>query len=300
MKNYNELFFGALVNGYVCPTLEGNHVSYVNDCFYVWKMDRIIIGTQTICGNIKYYDGSEIKVFHLFCSFSPQLGQRIQKILMEGKKTRLEVNRADFNFSSTLREILSRNDKSSAYYVTLIVNSLHIAEEHFQKYLMYCTMNSERLINLLLSDGSLKYTRWCKANIGSIMKLYQRFGLGDYCYRSFSDMTEAEKQGMLRYAKISLEGRDKVFLEDPFDKKIYVEREEEYEVVQREWVPEKTVREWDVLEWSSYTIPGYWEEKKEKRISHEKEELSKEQLVLARKYCLSKNIFPRYLIKEDL
>lgn len=212
----------------------------------------------------------------------------------------MEVSKADFDFSSKLYEALSRNDKSSVYYKSFIINSLRRAGNHFQESFVSWDMTKEKIINLLLVDGMLKYTRWCKMNLDSVFQAYQRFGLGNYCYRPFYDITMEEKEELLEYSGIKLHSGDKILLNDPFEEKIFVDREKEDEVVQREWVHEKRVPEWDGLDWSSYLIPGHWDEKKEKRVYHHKEEISQEQLVLARKYCLTKRIFPKSLIKEEL
>ena len=294
----------SLVANYICSTLEGNNISriYYAPNFKVWKIQNVRFKGDEVTFDIRMYEGDEVKTINNNRLTGSKSVERVKKIVEESKKNYNGTENANVIFSSKLYDKALSKDRYEERTRRVLLILLTSAAKRFGDNIDFYSMSNEKITRFLMSAQGIKYSKWCRLfdnYNASNYYLYQIFGLEEYCYRYYANISKYEEEAMLKYAGIQPKRNENVILKDPFYNKIYIEKKIEEEIKSQVWVEPELVREWD-YEWTSYYKPGYYKETSKTKEYLVTEEVPFQKRLDACEYCLKKRIYPKLLRKDAL
>lgn len=314
-REYN--FVRSLLKNYITTTLDGNYVSFSNygSYYVIWREKEFNEDESSI--SIIYFDGryrSGIKEINNIYLTEDEI-EKLKIIKENSIEQEKKFEDADNSFKKLIISNIENNKERNIYSFR---RGMQSTNNHFDYNIDFYNLSNEELENFIFSEDYSHFIKWGKNNNSNIRSLYNKFGLYEYIYRNFRELTDYEIIELLNMVRL-ISGRrvnvkakrgqlivsqspyiEKVLVGDLFYDDIRISKTIETTRTEREWIPEKRGREWDGMDWSSYTIPGYYEERTIRSEEEEEYPVDYRKILIMKEHCLKKQVVPDWMRKEKL
>jgi len=303
-------FANDVIFSYVCTTLDGNYISRLYDYYIVWQISEIRKKNNQLVLDMVYFtsEDPEIKKIEDFY-IDEFIRNKLLAIKEDYKKTLNDKKEADgivqSNFPNVLNYYYDRQD---------FLNSLKEYSSTLKRKIDFQTMSNRELARYIFSSDFLLFQEWGRKNSDYVKQQYIYNELEEFTYRDFKDITDYElKQLLIKMGECNYRTSVKIdrrkypyylkwspyvksaYIADPFKGNIIVEKKYESTDIERDWVPEKHVWDFDGMDNASYTIPGHWNETITELTDIRKNNITKKQLYDVQEYCLTRQIGPEWM-----
>ena len=314
MNDNQNYFTGNVISSYICTTLDGNYISNVGNYFVIWQISSIRNTENGIYIDVVYFTNKNQEI-HKIDNYP--LDNREIKILLEIKNDYNEIMKNKEEADKMIQEEIVTRLKNRPN--NSLVKSLKQYNAAVKEKVDFEEMPKDELLDYISSSEFYKFQDWGRKNDNYLKYVYNRSQLGEYTYRDFMDISSYEILSMLRMiniigyrcnTKVNM-GKypflvewspyiERAYVGNPFSNGIVLEKDYNKTIINKEWIPEKRGREWDGMDWSSYTIPGYSNETKTTVRESKKGNISFRQLCNAQNYCLRRQIGPEWIKTKKL